>query len=157
MKLNVYHSNIEKKRSIKKDVMGEEIQIVEEIQKYSIVESKPEYLIVKDNEAMVQVSLHDIYAIETIGRDNIIFTKDKEFKTDLTLSSFIEIYYSYNFFRISRSCIINLDYITSMIPTYNMKMKIKLKNGSSKYVTRSYLNNFRERIGMWGVLWIKCI
>ena len=157
MKLNVYHSNIEKKRSIEKDVMGEEIEIVEEIQKYSIVESKPEYIIVKDKEAMVQVSLQDIYAIETIGRDNIIFTKDKEFKTDLTLSCFIEIYYSYNFFRISRSCIINLDYLTSMIPTYNMKMKIQLKNGSSKYVTRSYLNNFRERIGMWGVLWVKCI
>ena len=156
MKLNVYHSDKEKKKNIEKEVNGKNVEVVDEVQKYSIVESKPQNILVKKDGNIVQIKISDIYSVETVGRDNFVYTNNDEFKMDLTLSNFIEIYYSYNFFRVSRSCIVNLDYIVAMKPTYNMKMKIRLGNDSDKYVTRGYLNVFRERIGMWGAWWIKC-
>lgn len=58
------------------------------------------------------VYLRDIYYIETIGRNTVIYTKDESFKTIRTLQNFTDILCSEkNFYRCHRCCIVNFNHI----------------------------------------------
>lgn len=52
-----------------------------------------------------------------------------------------------NFIRISASYIVNILQIQSLSPSLSHHLRLRLKNGGSLFVNRSYYKAFKERIG----------
>ena len=54
------------------------------------------------------------------------------------------------FVRISKSVIVNIKAVSSISPEDSRRVKLRLNNGEYLIVSRDYVNNFREAIGMKG-------
>ncbi len=53
-----------------------------------------------------------------------------------------------NFIRISKSLILNLDQIAQITPAFNGRFEAKLKNGEKVIISRQYVPNFKDRLGL---------
>jgi len=53
-----------------------------------------------------------------------------------------------NFMRISKSTIVNINRIDHLSNSFNRTMHIIMKNGVSDYITKSYLKDIRNRLGL---------
>lgn len=90
----------------------------------------------------------DIYLIESFAHKIITHTLTDEFSIKEKLYEIEGIFESHNIIRINKSQIITKEKIFKIIPQYNSRLKIILKNKMVVYVTRMYLMNFRNKIGM---------
>ena len=52
------------------------------------------------------------------------------------------------FMQISKSTLINLSYMDSIEPGFSGTLLLKLRNGSSDYVSRTYLPSFKKYLGL---------
>jgi DNA-binding LytR/AlgR family response regulator len=52
------------------------------------------------------------------------------------------------FIRIGKSVIVNLYQIDHVIPSFNSTMGVRMKNKMEDYISRKYLPQFKERLGM---------
>ena len=53
--------------------------------------------------------------------------------------------------RISKSEIVNFDYVKNLDLSLNGTIKINFKNGDYSYVSRRYINKIKNHLGIWGV------
>jgi len=53
-----------------------------------------------------------------------------------------------NFMRISKSAIVNVNRIDHLSHSFNRTMYIIMKNGINDYITKSYLKDIRNRLGL---------
>lgn len=93
------------------------------------------------------IDLDNIYYLEYKQNDLYIYTEENEFLCkNLNLKKFIEIYGDKNFIRIHKSVVVNINYISEIIPWFNSTMKIHLKNMPEIeiFVSRSYLKKFKS-------------
>lgn len=146
MKFNVI-GKIEDLSEIKNIVDGENIVIVDNEQKFSIIENPTKYYYGKRLDSVYKINLNEVIYFQSVGRYNYIYTSNGIFKIDDTLKT-IESRISSNFVRISKSAIVNLYYVLSIKPTYNMRFELKMKDNEDIIVTRSFQKKFRKRIGL---------
>lgn len=93
------------------------------------------------------IDLEDIVYLEFINNNLYLHTKEDEYiSNNLSLKKFIELYGNYSFIRIHKSFIVNVEYISEIIPWFNSTMKIILRNNQSKelFVSRNYIKEFKE-------------
>lgn len=110
---------------------------------------KLEYIIAKDDQSKtVLVYLDDIILIETFGDVIKVYTLKESFILKGTIEYYSNLLQPYNFKRISQSSITIKRAINKISPAINMKFTLKLKNGKSVDVTRSYYYGFKDYIGL---------
>lgn len=110
---------------------------------------KLEYIIAKDIYVeTVLVYLDDILLIETHGNELKVYTINESFILKGTIEYYQNLLSLYSFKRISQSAITIKRAISKISPAINMKFTLKLKNGKSVDVTRSYYYDFKEYIGL---------
>lgn len=110
---------------------------------------KLEYIIAKDIYVeTVLVYLDDILLIETHGNELKVYTINESFILKGTIEYYQNLLSLYSFKRISQSAITIKGAISKISPAINMKFTLKLKNGKSVDVTRSYYYDFKEYIGL---------
>ena len=80
---------------------------------------------------------HDVFAI----------IDDISYSIDSTLKELEEKLKSFNFLRINKSEIVNINMIDYIVPIFGMKFKLTLKSKKYVYVTRTYYYNFKNKIG----------
>ncbi len=88
-----------------------------------------------------------ILYFEAFGHDIFLRTIDKEYKTKEKLYEIETILYEKNFIRINKSQIINKYGIKTIIPSFNSRINLVMKNDDVVYVTRVYSSRFKEFIG----------
>lgn len=122
------------------DTMNDEVT-----QAVSLLSGQGQNVIVEEHERLVILKPQDIYMAKVEGRDVIIYTKEKSYYTRKRL---YEIKKQGRFLQISKSTLVNGDYLECIEPGFSGSMLIKLKNGLSDYVSRHYLPAFKKYLGL---------
>lgn len=84
---------------------------------------------------------------ESFGHDIFMKTSNNTYKVKEKLYEVEHLLYDKNFIRINKSTIINKYGIKEIIPTFNSRINLVMKNEEVLYVTRNYSQTFKEFIG----------
>lgn len=119
-----------------------------EVQKFrSILEFQEQVITVRDGERIIVLAPEEVYMIRTENEDVVVYNKDRRYISDKRLYE-LEGLLGNGFLRISKSTIINLKMIDYVEPAFNGMMMILLKNGSKDYISRKYLPQFKQYLGI---------
>lgn len=88
-------------------------------------------------EKMINVA--DVYYIESVEKRTFVYLEKSVYHTDFRLYQLIHKLKEYGFVQISKSCILNINFLDSIKPLLNSRMEVTLKNGEKVYINRKYL------------------
>ena len=100
-----------------------------------------------NEETVVILKTEEIYKVCIEGGDTIIYGKTQKYRSRKRLYE-LEQQLGKRFMQISKSTLVNLDYIDSVESGFNCTLLLKLKNGSKDYVSRTYLPKFKKYLGL---------
>lgn len=139
------------KYTIKQISAGEDELILQYMRLNSEVEAvlkfmnaAPKKLIgIKDDKRSVIDFLSLLYA-ESVDRKTFVYTADDVFRIDFTLTQLEDILNTVNFFRCSKSMIINIDKIVTLKSLASNRIDAMLSNGEHIIISRTYASEFRK-------------
>lgn len=104
-------------------------------------------LVCKDEENyLLDVSL--ISYIEALERKTFVYTEEDVFESKLKLYEMEEKLCESGFFRISKSCLVNMKYIKTIRKDVERRIRLTLKNGEQIMVSRQYAEEIKRRLGV---------
>lgn len=104
-------------------------------------------LTVFDDGQMVILQPKEIFLIRTERQKVLVYTQNKCYTCPKRLYE-IEELLGAPFMRISKSALVNLNYLKCVEPFFNGTMLLKLKNGCEDYVSRMYLPSLKKYLGI---------
>ena len=87
----------------------------------------------------------DIFRFESFCGKTYAFTKNEEYTTTLRLYELSDILPS-RFIRVSKSCLLNTDTVTSISRSATGVCEAQLSSGDVVYISRMYYKPFREQL-----------
>lgn len=94
------------------------------------------------------LSFDEIIRIYAQDKSVYVKTKDNTYTTRLTIYEFESKADRRNFIRISRSEIVNLDYVKRLDLSFTGTIAVELANGDVGYVSRRKLKEFKKALGL---------
>ena len=89
----------------------------------------------------------EVYMIRVVGGETKLYTKKEEFRTRKRLYEVLDQLGS-GFMQISKSCAVNLSYVQSVEASFGGSLLLKMRNGLSDYVSRKYLPDLKNYLGL---------
>lgn len=104
-------------------------------------------LAVEQNNEIYFLDPYDILYISREDRISRIYTKESNFESKLALKDLEERLASFPFFRIHKSYLVNLNYVSKLIPWFNGAYMLELTNSKEKLsVSRNYVKSLRNKL-----------
>ncbi len=103
-----------------------------------------------DREATVIVALEDIFYIESVDKKTFIYTKEKVLSTEKRLYELEALLEDRNFFRCSKSVILNLSKVVKLKPEITRNILATLENGEVIVISRRYAGELKSILGIGG-------
>lgn len=88
-----------------------------------------------------------ILYIDTVEKKTFLYTEHEVYETPLKLYELEERLESCDFFRASKSSIINFNQIQSLKPEFGGTMQVTMNNGERLNVSRQYARVIKEKLG----------
>lgn len=104
-------------------------------------------MVMRDEENYL-LDVAKIVYIEAIERKTFVYTTDAVFESKLRLYEMEERLCASGFFRISKSCLVNLKFIKSLKNDVERKLRLTLENGEQIIVSRQYADEIKRRLGV---------
>ena len=101
----------------------------------------------RDKEVFI-ISHEEIIRIFALDKNIFIKTKNGTFTSRLTLYELDNRLDKRKFIRISRSDIVNLDFVKKLDLSFTGTIAVELKNDDVAYVSRRNLKNFKKALGL---------
>jgi len=98
----------------------------------------------KTEDREVSISISDIYYIENVERKLFLYTKDEVFRLDGTMPEIESRIYDTGLVRISRTCIMNTDYLKEIKQIRNSHLEAVMDNDEKLIVSRKYLADIKK-------------
>ncbi|MDC6385969.1 DNA-binding response regulator [Flagellimonas taeanensis] len=105
-------------------------------------------IFIKDGESCWLVKIGDISLFEIVGNYTRVFFEDKKPLLYKSLNQVEEKLPEDTFFRANRQQIVNTNYIESVVPWFNGKLKLTLRNGEEVEVSRRQSYIFKDRMSL---------
>lgn len=105
-------------------------------------------IFIKDGEACWLVKIGDICLFEIVGNYTRVFFEDKKPMLYKSLNQVEEKLPEGSFFRANRQQIINTNYIKNVVPWFNGKLKLTMKNGEEIEVSRRQSYIFKDKMSL---------
>ncbi|MCM1500475.1 MAG: LytTR family transcriptional regulator DNA-binding domain-containing protein [Clostridium sp.] len=86
--------------------------------------------------------------IEALERKTFVYTEEDVFESKLKLYEMEEKLCRFGFFRISKSCLVNLKYIKTIRNDVERRIRLTLRNGEQVMVSRQYADEIKRRLGV---------
>ncbi len=86
--------------------------------------------------------------VEAVDRETFLYTQGNVYESELKLYELENQLGSKGFFRVSKSCIINLKKIKSLKAEINRRILVTMVNGEQIIVSRMYADELRKRLGV---------
>lgn len=102
---------------------------------------------IKDGQTFL-LEAPDILYADTADRKTFFYTKDGVYETPLKLYELEERLAGSDFFRASKSTIINFNQIRSLRPEFGGKFLLTMNSGERLYVSRQYAGTVKEKLGL---------
>lgn len=104
-------------------------------------------MVTKDDEAHI-LDVSEIIYVEAIDRKTFVYTKNDYFESKLKLYEMEEKLMQCGFFRVSKSCLVQLKYIKALKNDVNRKIRLTLQSGEQIMVSRQYAEEMKKRLGV---------
>lgn len=102
--------------------------------------------VTNDSETLV-CKLDKIYYVESVDKHTYVYTKGNCYKTKYRLYE-LEDMLSVDFFRCSKSMILNIRKIKSVKADFNGRMIAELLNNERIIISRSYVKDLKRKLGL---------
>lgn len=90
----------------------------------------------------------NVYYFEGIDNKVFLYCKQNVYETKLKLYEIEEEYENSNFFRASKSVILNVTKIKSISPAYSGRFEALLFNGEKVVISRQYVPELKKKLGL---------
>lgn len=90
----------------------------------------------------------NVYYFEGIDNKVFIYCKQNVYETKLKLYEIEEDYKGTDFFRASKSIILNLTKIKSVSPAFSGRFEALLQNGEKVVISRQYVPDLKKKLGL---------
>lgn len=97
-----------------------------------------------ENNRAIPIPVSEIYYAESVDGRTFLYTEQGVFGTDKSLKQLEPQLKSHHIIRISRTCLLNIDVLSSMVNLANSKLEATLINGERLIVSRTYLRSIRR-------------
>ncbi|WP_228853322.1 LytR/AlgR family response regulator transcription factor [Aegicerativicinus sediminis] len=112
-------------------------------------ESRPSNKIpIKQGNKTILLNIQDIIYISASGYYAELITSNKKYLLRESLKNLDDVLDNEQFFRIHRSTIINLDFISEIIHSNYSEIDIKMTEGSLLHVSKSHKKDFLKKLGL---------
>ena len=90
----------------------------------------------------------DVFYFESVDNKVFIYCEEKVFQSKLKLYEIETEYENGDFFRASKSTILNISKIESVSPVFYGKFEALLQNGEKVFISRQYVPIFKKKLGL---------
>jgi DNA-binding LytR/AlgR family response regulator len=90
----------------------------------------------------------DIFYFESVDKKTFMYTHDAVLETPLRLYEIEEKLSNHDFFRASKSTVINISKIKKLSPKFNGKLDVLLENDEKLVISRQYVHVIKEILGL---------
>lgn len=104
-------------------------------------------MVTKESETHI-LDVSEIIYVEAIDRKTFVYTQKDIYESKLKLYEMEEKLMQCGFFRVSKSCLIQLKYIKSLKNDVDRKIRLTLKSGEQIMVSRQYADEMKRRLGV---------
>lgn len=111
------------------------------------------HLLGRKEEKYYKVNVDEIFYIESIDRKVFIYTKTQTYEISEKLYILEEQLAGMNFIRISKSLLLNIDKIHSFYPKLSGNLEALLTNNEKVIISRRYVANLKNKLGMRDSKW----
>lgn len=111
----------------------------------SLINSVDQEIIVRNNGESIIIKRNELFYVDSVDKNTFVYTKDKVYECSLKL---YELENQYDFFRASKSCVVNVRHIKSLKTEINRKLRITLTNGEQIMVSRQYADELKMKLGV---------
>ncbi len=124
-------------------------KVTDEIQRMIDIFSSKEAPItaLQNEEDIIVLQPGEIYMIRVENGDTVIYGEKKQYRSRKRLYE-LGAQLGSQFMQISKSTLVNLSYLDSIEPGFSGTLLLRLRNGSSDYVSRTYLPAFKKYLGL---------
>lgn len=113
----------------------------------SLIKASSNIVTAQQDERTIVLKERDIYMIRVENEKSIIYCKEKKYYSKKRLYE-LENILKHSFMKISKTTLVNLQYIDGVEASFGGTMLLILKNGCKDYVSRKYLPGFKEYLGL---------
>lgn len=103
--------------------------------------------VTKDDETFIIDTSKIVYA-EAVDRRTFVYTRDECFESKLRLYEMEQQLCQSGFFRVSKSCLVQLRYIRSLRAELDRRLRLTLENGEQLIASRQYADELKKRLGV---------
>lgn len=122
--------------------------ITDEVQRIlSNIKTNTSFFVGKKEDRNYQILVQDIYYFEVIDNKTFIYIKDEVYECNMKLYEVDQKLKNSNFIQISKSCILNIDKLSSVKALLNGKYEGHLDNDEIVIVSRHYIADFKNKFG----------
>jgi DNA-binding LytR/AlgR family response regulator len=90
----------------------------------------------------------DVFYFESVDNKVFIYCQEKVFESRLKLYEIEKVYENWDFFRASKSTILNITKIDSVRPVFYGRFEALLQNGEKAFISRQYVPVLRKKLGL---------
>ncbi|MFP3811616.1 LytTR family DNA-binding domain-containing protein [Bacillus sp. SIMBA_005] len=114
------------------------------------VEQSAPFFLAKDpeKENTKKIYYYDILYIESVDKRSFLYTTDGVFLIKEKLFELEEQLEAHDYVRISKSMILNIDYIAAISPKTSGRFEANLTNGEKVMISRFYIQALKEKLGL---------
>ena len=112
------------------------------------VKMKKNKLSCSKNGKIYMISPQDIYYFEGVDNKVFAYCEKEVYETKYKLYEIEELFEHTDFFRASKSSIINLQKMVSVAPVFNGRFEALLSNKEKVIISRQYVPKLKEKLGL---------
>ncbi len=105
-------------------------------------------LLVKRDEETHILDVGKIIYMEAIDRKTFVYTISDIYESPLRLYELEEQLEDYGFYRVSKSCILQLRNIQSLKADFDRRIRVTMENGEQLMVSRQYADELKKKLGV---------
>lgn len=100
------------------------------------------------NGAIYMVNPQDIYYFDAVDNKVFVYCKEKVYETKYKLYEIEELFVHTDFFRASKSSIVNLAKLVHVAPVFNGRFEAVLSNGEKVIISRQFVPELKKKLGI---------
>lgn len=114
---------------------------------YSVQSACKKLIGVSDSQTHI-INPKDVFYFESVDNKVFIYCQKRVFESKLKLYEIEAAYENWDFFRASKSSILNITKIESVSPVFYGKFEALLQNGEKVFISRQYVPLFKKKLGL---------
>lgn len=112
------------------------------------LKTQEELIVATQGSAIVRIKPNEVYYFESVDNKTFLYTKESVYEIKQRLYEIEKEFKCFDFFRASKSIIVNLDKVHHLSPIIGSRMEVTLNNKEQIIISRQYVNRLKEKLGL---------